>query len=174
MFSSFSVKALWEHKSNSLLKNRALQKWENTIACPICCGWPSESRHGNSHKRSNEALWDTSAWKRDDLRGNVTETNKIWSCMKQMGRDWLFLPLPMQELEANKCGQISNKWWELVLDLPGRRCRELLIRGCCGCKAYSCVQRKTTVFKTKLVRDHWADKPSKAKKKSLQLKIIES
>lgn len=71
-----------------------------------------------------------------------------------MDRDCLFLPFPRQELEANKCGQISNQWWELVLDLPGRRRRELLIRGCCECKVYSCAQRKTTVFETKIVRDH--------------------
>lgn len=166
VFSFFSVKALWKYKSNSLLRNRALQKWESTIPCPICCGWPSESRCRNSHKRSNGALWDTSAWKRDDLRGNVTETNKIWRCMKQMGRDCLFLPLPMQELEAYKCRQISNKWWELVLDVAGRRPREFLIRGCCGYKVYSCAQRKATVFETKIVRDHWIDKLAKAKKKS--------
>lgn len=130
---------------------------------PFCCGWPSESRCGNSHKRSNGAFWDTSAWKRNDLRGKVTETYKIWRCMKQMVRNCLFLPLLVQDLEANKSGQISNKWWELVLDLPARRSRELLIRGCCGCKVYSCVQRKTIVLESKIVRDHWIDKPSKAK-----------
>lgn len=48
--------------------------------------------------------------------------------MKQMLRDCLFLPFPMQELQANKRGQISNKWWGLVLDVPGRRHRDLLIR----------------------------------------------
>lgn len=82
------------------------------------------------------------------LRGmwqRPTKSGVAW----RVGRDWLFLPFPMQELEANKCGQwgqISNKWREMVLDVPGNRPGELLIRGwCCGYK----VQRKTIVFQSK-------------------------